>query len=300
VPPHVVDSETASALELVCRQLDVLEGARRDGRVSLPGGDVLDVTNLAKVFWPVQGFTKGDLLRYYTRVSPLLLPAVADRPLVMKRYPNGISGKAFYQHRAPNDPPAACGSPSPMATMTGCANHQGSLLALRMAARRSHRIRGFDVNTPPSRTRPPWIRSDARRAVFAGTRRGAGDPRRAARPWLGRPPGRRDAIYLDGGGFLSEQRRPSAASCDDRSDAASDAGDRRAGVGARAGGVYRLPAEHRGKTWRRRMRRARTSLRGYRRRCGGRSSTVRTCTRRSSRSRRRRRGLRKWATCGGR
>ncbi len=105
VPPHGAEPATASALELVCRQLDVLEGARRDGRVSLPGGDVLDVTNLAKVFWPVQGFTKGDLLRHYARVSPFLLPAVADRPLVMKRYPNGISGKAFYQHRAPDDPP---------------------------------------------------------------------------------------------------------------------------------------------------------------------------------------------------
>ena len=43
---------------------------------ALPEGGALDVTNLAKVFWPTQQFTKGDLLRYYARVSPLILPAV--------------------------------------------------------------------------------------------------------------------------------------------------------------------------------------------------------------------------------
>jgi bifunctional non-homologous end joining protein LigD len=58
------------------------------------------------VFWPDQGYTKGDLLRYYTAVSPALLPNLADRPLVMKRLPNGIRGKAFYQQRAPEDAPA--------------------------------------------------------------------------------------------------------------------------------------------------------------------------------------------------
>ncbi len=101
-PPDVA----SAPLDLVCQQLELLESARRDGRIALPGGGALDVTNLAKVFWPTQQFTKGDLLRYYARVSPLILPAVADRPLVMKRYPNGVSGKAFYQHRAPDDPPA--------------------------------------------------------------------------------------------------------------------------------------------------------------------------------------------------
>jgi bifunctional non-homologous end joining protein LigD len=57
------------------------------------------------VFFPDTGQTKGDLLRYYARISPVLLPAIADRPLVMKRYPNGVRGNAFYQQRAPNDPP---------------------------------------------------------------------------------------------------------------------------------------------------------------------------------------------------
>ena len=79
-----------------------MEDARKDGTVPLPGGETLDVTNLRKVFWPADGFTKGDLLRFYVRVSPWLLPVVADRPLVMKRFPNGVTGKAFYQQKAPD------------------------------------------------------------------------------------------------------------------------------------------------------------------------------------------------------
>lgn len=55
------------------------------------------MTNLRKVFWPKPNVTKGELMRYYVRVPPYLLPVVKDRPLVMKRFPNGVSGKAFYQ-----------------------------------------------------------------------------------------------------------------------------------------------------------------------------------------------------------
>ena len=61
--------------------------------------------NLRKVFWPQERLTKGDLMRYYVQVSPFILPVVADRPLVMKRFPNGIEGKAFYQQRAPEPVP---------------------------------------------------------------------------------------------------------------------------------------------------------------------------------------------------
>src|SRR5262245_47119511 len=82
-------------------QLTELEKSRRDGELILPGGDRLKVTNLHKVFWPKRKLTKGDLFRYYVRVAPMLLPAIADRPLVMKRFPDGIAAKPFYQHRAP-------------------------------------------------------------------------------------------------------------------------------------------------------------------------------------------------------
>lgn len=90
----------------VIAQLRALEDARRDGTIDLPDGQRLGVTNLHKVFWPALKLTKGDLLRYYAQVAPLILPAVADRPLVMKRFPNGIDGKAFYQQQlAKENPP---------------------------------------------------------------------------------------------------------------------------------------------------------------------------------------------------
>jgi bifunctional non-homologous end joining protein LigD len=94
------------ALQLVIDQLEDFEHNRRKGAIVLPDGDTLDVGNLEKVFWPELKLTKGDLLRYYVRISPYILPVVAGRPLVMKRYPNGINSQAFYQHRAPDPLPA--------------------------------------------------------------------------------------------------------------------------------------------------------------------------------------------------
>ena len=93
-------------LQLVIDQLQELEDSRRDGTLALPDGDRLEISNLTKVFWPDLGITKGELLRYYVQVSPVILPVVEDRPLVMKRYPNGVSGKAFYQQRAPDAVPS--------------------------------------------------------------------------------------------------------------------------------------------------------------------------------------------------
>jgi len=89
----------------IVAQLDDLQARRKNGRIALPSGDTVDVTNLDKVFWPEGRRTKGDLLRYYTRIAPLLLPVLDDRPLVMKRLPNGVDGQAFYQHRAPEPVP---------------------------------------------------------------------------------------------------------------------------------------------------------------------------------------------------
>lgn len=59
------------------------------------------LTNLDKVFWPADGRTKGDLLRYYFAVHRWLLPHLEDRPLVLTRFPDGIEGKSFFQHNAP-------------------------------------------------------------------------------------------------------------------------------------------------------------------------------------------------------
>ncbi|MGI9860463.1 non-homologous end-joining DNA ligase [Moorella naiadis] len=60
----------------------------------------LELTNLDKVFWP-EGLTKGDLIRYYVDMAPVILPYLRDRPLVLKRYPDGITGEAFYQKECP-------------------------------------------------------------------------------------------------------------------------------------------------------------------------------------------------------
>jgi bifunctional non-homologous end joining protein LigD len=67
----------------------------------------IGVTNLGKLFWPKLKITKGDLLRYYAAVAPFILPAVSDRPLVMKRFPNGVDGQAFYQQRSRLENPPA-------------------------------------------------------------------------------------------------------------------------------------------------------------------------------------------------
>jgi bifunctional non-homologous end joining protein LigD len=90
---------TKADLQPVLDQLNALEHARKDGMIDLPGGERVKVTNPAKLFWPSLKLTKGDLLRYYVEVADLILPCVADRPLVMKRFPNGVGGQAFYQHK---------------------------------------------------------------------------------------------------------------------------------------------------------------------------------------------------------
>jgi bifunctional non-homologous end joining protein LigD len=68
-------------------------------------GRPLRLTNLQKVFWPDDGITKGDLLRYYAQVAPVLIPHLKNRAMVMKRYPNGIEGKFFFMKRAPSPRP---------------------------------------------------------------------------------------------------------------------------------------------------------------------------------------------------
>jgi bifunctional non-homologous end joining protein LigD len=68
-------------------------------------GDLVQLTNLDKVFWPELGLTKRELLQYYTEISATLLPHLAARAMVMKRYPNGIHGKCFFMKRTPTPHP---------------------------------------------------------------------------------------------------------------------------------------------------------------------------------------------------
>lgn len=61
------------------------------------GGHKLKLTNLDKVFWPEDGYTKGDLIDYYRSIAPFILPCLKDRPESLNRHPDGIYGESFYQ-----------------------------------------------------------------------------------------------------------------------------------------------------------------------------------------------------------
>src|SRR5881398_2355952 len=61
----------------------------------------LQVSNLDKVLYPKAGFTKAHVIDYYIRIAPVLLPHLKDRPLTMKRYPNGVEGEFFYEKNCP-------------------------------------------------------------------------------------------------------------------------------------------------------------------------------------------------------
>ena len=70
-----------------------------------PRDSRIEFTNLDKVFWPEDGYTKGDLIEYYDKISPFLISHLLDRPLVFERFPDGIYGQSFYQKDAPGYTP---------------------------------------------------------------------------------------------------------------------------------------------------------------------------------------------------
>ncbi|MYC88680.1 MAG: DNA ligase D, partial [Gemmatimonadales bacterium] len=72
---------------------------------SPPPVEELPLSNLDKVFWPEEGYTKGDLIAYYRDIAPWLLEFLKERPLVLTRYPDGIDGKSFFQKNAPGFQP---------------------------------------------------------------------------------------------------------------------------------------------------------------------------------------------------
>ncbi len=68
-------------------------------------GRKLPVSNLQKVLWPKTGFTKGQMIDYYIRIAPVLIPHLKDRPLTLKRYPNGVEKEFFYEKNCPSHRP---------------------------------------------------------------------------------------------------------------------------------------------------------------------------------------------------
>lgn len=87
-------------------QLEAIERDGGDGDVMLGRGVQLHVSSLGKVYFPDAGVTKGDLMRYYAHVAPVLLPHLEGRPLVLKRYPEGVAGEMFFQQDAGPHVPA--------------------------------------------------------------------------------------------------------------------------------------------------------------------------------------------------
>lgn len=78
----------------------------KSGKTTVQVGDRrLAITNLTKILYPQTGFTKGEVLDYYARVAPALLPHLAGRPLTRKRYPNGVDGPSFFEKNAPRGTP---------------------------------------------------------------------------------------------------------------------------------------------------------------------------------------------------
>ena len=98
-------SHPEPALSELLDTLEEVERAKKRDTLVLSDGTRVPIGNLEKVFWPQVGITKGELVRFYLRMAPYILPVVADRPLVMKRFPNGVRGKSFYQHHAPDPLP---------------------------------------------------------------------------------------------------------------------------------------------------------------------------------------------------
>ncbi|MBZ5507022.1 MAG: non-homologous end-joining DNA ligase [Acidobacteriia bacterium] len=74
--------------------------ARKESEIEVEGRQI-KLSNLEKVLYPKAGFTKGQVIDYYVRIAPVLLPHLAGRPLTLKRYPNGVDGMYFYEKNCP-------------------------------------------------------------------------------------------------------------------------------------------------------------------------------------------------------
>ena len=96
---------STAALRKITDQLQSIEDEDGDGVIQLGRDGSLKVSSLAKIFFPKPKVTKGEVMRYYTSVWPYLRTVLADRPLSLKRFPDGVAGKFFFQQKAPPNPP---------------------------------------------------------------------------------------------------------------------------------------------------------------------------------------------------
>jgi bifunctional non-homologous end joining protein LigD len=101
----VVTNEAARAEDAAHQATGDLDTEPRPNRQETIGGHMVSLTNQRKVYWPNDGYTKGDLINYYREVASSILPYLNDRPLSLNRHPNGIQGASFFQRDVSNQPP---------------------------------------------------------------------------------------------------------------------------------------------------------------------------------------------------
>ena len=119
-------------------------------------GRRLKVSNLAKVLYPEAGFTKAEVIDYYVRVAPTMLPHIADRGLTLRRYPDGVEGQSFFEKRCPSHRPDWIGTVDGPGDRNGtigyCALDSVAALAwaANLAALELHApmARGADIESP--------------------------------------------------------------------------------------------------------------------------------------------------------
>jgi bifunctional non-homologous end joining protein LigD len=112
------------AATTIVDQLDEIAGSGGDGELDFGRGRSLHVSSLDKPYFPDDDITKGDVMRYYATVAGMLLPIVDDRPLVLKRYPDGIDGPTFFQQNA--------GDKTPRGVRTAQVTTEGGVRARRI------------------------------------------------------------------------------------------------------------------------------------------------------------------------
>ena len=132
-----------------------MPGERTERAVEVDGRR-LKVSNLDKVLYPEAGFTKAEVIDYYVRVAPAMLPHVADRGVTLRRYPNGVDGQSFFEKRCPSHRPDWIGTFAGPGDRSGtigyCALDSVAALAwsANMAALEIHApmARGDDIESP--------------------------------------------------------------------------------------------------------------------------------------------------------
>lgn len=114
------------------------------------GGRSVRITNVDRVLFPAVGFTKAELLDYYARVAPALLPHIADRPMTLARWPEGVAGQGFFQTTCPHPPPWMETLPAGRREYCLINDAAGLLWAVNLASIEFHPLLSVaaDIDTP--------------------------------------------------------------------------------------------------------------------------------------------------------